>query len=70
MAKQTVVNSRLVLRVVSETDPNALKNVSISRIREDATNDALFEAGVALAGLQSQDLGAIHRVDTIQLTEE
>lgn len=72
-ANATRTDSRLVLRVETgemKGDTPLLKTVSLSRIKKDASDDALLEAGNALASLQTKTLDAIRRVDTIELTQQ
>lgn len=72
-ANATRTDSRLVLRLETgemKGDTPLLKTVSLSRIKKDASDDALLEAGNALASLQTKTLDAIRRVDTIELTQQ
>lgn len=46
-----------------------LKNLNFSKIKASATNEELFAAGSAIAGLQTKTLADINAVSTHVLTE-
>ncbi len=48
----------------------AVKNINFSRIKLDAEDQALLDAGNAVATLQSHTLSGVRRVTTVDLVEE
>lgn len=48
----------------------AVKNINLSKIKLDADDQALLDAGNAAAGLQSHALQGLRRVTTVDLVEE
>ncbi len=48
----------------------AVKNINLSKIKLDADDQALLDAGNAAAGLQSHALQGLRRVTTADLVEE
>ncbi len=71
--KANTNNLVLQLRVENGTTSGgeiAVKNINLSKIKLDATDQALYDAGNAAAGLQSHALQGLRRVTTAELVEE
>ncbi len=71
--KANTTNLVLQLRVENGTTSSgatAVKSISLNKIKLDATDQALLDAGNAAAGLQSHALEGLRRVTTADLVEE
>ncbi len=71
--KANTTNLVLQLRVENGTTSSgetALKSINLSKIKLDATDQALLEAGNAAGALQSHSLEGVRRVTTADLVEE
>lgn len=69
----TPLLSRLQLQLVVGSTPEGkpiLRTRSYSNIKPEADNEALYQTGRELAGLQQHQLDIIRRVDEIDLEEE
>lgn len=69
---KTVTDSKLILALDTGETKNGkavTKNASFSRIKKAASDEALFNAGTAIASLQTKDLDSTKRTDTATLTQ-
>ena len=68
--KETVAR-RLALRVQYTDDKGAEKfrNLSFAHVAQDATDEHIYAAGKALAGLQSKPLDRVAKIETIVYTD-
>ncbi len=71
--KAKTTNLVLQLRVENGTTTSgdmSVKSINLSKIKLDAEDQALLDAGNAAAGLQSHALQGLRRVTTADLVEE
>ena len=71
--KTKTTNQVLQLRVENGTTSSgdvAVKSINFSKIKLDADDQALLDAGNAVALLQSHALQGLRRVTTVDLVEE
>lgn len=71
-ATKSKTDSKMLIRVENGTTTSgtkAVKNLSYSQLRVDATDDQLMAAGKAIADLQTKPLTGIRVVETYDMTE-
>ncbi|MBC7345396.1 MAG: DUF1659 domain-containing protein [Clostridia bacterium] len=62
-------NLRIVVQVDTDAEGNpVLRTRSYNRIKPAATDQAVYDAAIALAGLQVYPVNAIHRLNTLLVT--
>ena len=67
LQKETVAR-RLALRV-QYTDDKGVEKLSFAHVAQDATDEHIYAAGKALAGLQSKPLDRVAKIETIVYTD-
>lgn len=71
-AVKNKIDNKMLIRVENGTTSSgakAIKSLSYTQLRVDATDDQLMAAGKAIADLQTKPLTGIRVVETYDMTE-